>query len=78
MRLKELEERVQGGNHPDATRISELQDQNAALRQELLEIYKKLTCLHVSMKTIADASASILRIEGKGGSSEVCRSIIWH
>jgi hypothetical protein len=71
MRMKELEERLQNGTYSDAEWVTHLQDQNAGLREQLLECHKKFTSLQVSMKALADASAMALGIESLNGTDEV-------
>lgn len=63
MRMKDLEERLQGGSLPDKEWITQLQDRNASLRDQLLECHKKFTSLQVSIKSITDATALVLGIE---------------
>jgi hypothetical protein len=71
MRLKELEERLHDGISSDAEWKIYLQDQNAALREQLLECHKKFVSLQVSMKALVDASALALGIESLHDVKEV-------
>ncbi|PPJ61062.1 hypothetical protein CBER1_07395 [Cercospora berteroae] len=58
MRIQELEERLEKASTP-----AELQDQNAKLRQQLLEIHKKAVSIQISLKAVADSAAQALGME---------------
>lgn len=58
MRIQELEERLEKISTP-----AELQDQNAKLRQQLLEIHKKAISIQISLKAVADSAAQALGME---------------
>lgn len=72
MRMKELEERIKSGSCTDAEWMTRLQDQNAALREQLLDCHKKVTSLQVSMQALANASAVALVMERVDSVNEVC------
>ncbi|KAL2433465.1 hypothetical protein ABEF95_001462 [Exophiala dermatitidis] len=63
LRMKELEERLNTSSCGDTEWVTRLQNQNAALRDQLLDCHKKITSLQVSMQGLADASAIALGIE---------------
>ncbi|PIA94602.1 hypothetical protein CB0940_08981 [Cercospora beticola] len=58
MRIQELEERLEKTSTP-----AELQDQNAKLRQQLMEIHKKAVSIQISLKAVADSAAQALGME---------------
>ena len=63
MRIQELEERLEKTSGPDVAWAMQLQDQNAQLREHLLQVYKKATSLQISMKALADAATQALGID---------------
>lgn len=69
MRIKELEERLDG--HPESAKIKELENQNQQLRDQLLSCHKKLESLSLSMKALADAAATSIGLETSNGTSKV-------
>lgn len=72
--MKELEERLCNGAYSDAELVTHLQDQNATLREHLLECHKKFNSLQVSMKALASMSAVALGIERVESVKEVGRT----
>ena len=62
LRVQELEERLQDLTRPDAARMAQLQDQNAALRNQLLECHKKLTSFQISVQELERTVAEALGI----------------
>lgn len=62
LRVQELEERLQDMTRPDAARMAQLQDQNAALRNQLLECHGKLTSFQISIQELERATAQALGI----------------
>lgn len=71
MRIQELEERLHSDTYSDAECVKHLQNQNSALREQLLDCHKKLTSLQVSMRTLAHATALTLGIDSLDGINEV-------
>ena len=63
MRMKELEERLNLEPNSDDTRTAKLQDQNVALRNQLLDCHKKITSLQISINTLAKSTAQALGLE---------------
>lgn len=67
MRIKELEERLDGYPQGENARIEELENQNQQLRDQLLSCHKKLESLSLSMKALADSAATSLGLESGSG-----------
>ncbi|KXS94908.1 hypothetical protein AC578_7660 [Pseudocercospora eumusae] len=63
MRIQELEERLEQLPAPDAAYVTQLQDQNALLREQLLSVHKKAIGIQISLKALADAAARALGID---------------
>lgn len=63
MRIQELEGRLEHTSASDATWVTELQDQNARLREQLLHVHKKAIGMQISLKALADAAAQALGID---------------
>ncbi len=60
MRIKELEERLDSRPLSETGRVAELEDRNMLLRDQLLDCHKKLESLQVTLKALADSTASAL------------------
>ncbi|KAL2421665.1 hypothetical protein ABEF95_008421 [Exophiala dermatitidis] len=71
LKVQELEERLQDMMRPDAARMAELQDQNTALRDQLLECHKKLTSFEVSIQDLKRQTVQVLGIVNTGDTSTV-------
>lgn len=63
MRIQELEERLDQTTTPDLAWATQLQDQNALLREQLLAIHKKAIGMQISLKALADSAARALGID---------------
>jgi hypothetical protein len=72
MRIKELEQRLDNDNRPlsgETGRVRELEEQNTMLRNQLLACNKKLESLQITLKALAESTASVLDM---GESQRVC------
>lgn len=73
MRIQELEDRLERTSAPDVEWVMQLQDQNAQLREQLLQVYKKATSMQISMKALADSAKQALGVDVVGCSGlDVC------
>ncbi len=63
MRTQELEDRLERTSAPDVEWVMQLQDQNAQLREQLLQVYKKATSMQISMKALVDTAKQALGVD---------------
>lgn len=63
LRVQELEEQLEYLKSPEAARVAQLQEQNVALRDQLLACHKKLTSFEISIQQLRKETAQVLGIE---------------
>lgn len=63
MYIKELERRLESVSKTETERNTDLEDENAFYRDQLLGFHKKLESLKVSLQNVVDSVAEALNIE---------------
>ncbi|KAL2222415.1 hypothetical protein M432DRAFT_226329 [Thermoascus aurantiacus ATCC 26904] len=66
--IKELEKRLEWSKKSGVEPNAELEEANRELRARLLDCYKKLESMQVTLKTLSDSVAIALGIEGNNAS----------
>lgn len=62
MRIKELEDRL-GQDSTSVAHTAQLQDANATLRNQMLDIHKKMSSLQISLKSLTTTTALALGLD---------------